>query len=242
MKPRVGPAGVEPVDEEEPGGDAGDEGADEEPTEDPPGSPVSIPAPFARDPTSTYLPLMPSRPEPGENHAIHAIVQDRYGTAAEVLELRTIDRPQIASTQVLVEVHAGRRRPRRGPPPHEHPVPDSSRRVRGHQAEAPGSRGGRRRTGHRGRRRRTPHVRPGDDGPGGSSGVTFQALGLSLVVRQRLEGFVNKRSTTRSSNASPSTWPAALSCRSSIEPSTSNTFPTPSVTSRPDASPARRPS
>ena len=37
---------------------------------------------------------------------MRAIVQDRYGTAAEVLELRTIDRPQIASKQVLVEVHA----------------------------------------------------------------------------------------------------------------------------------------
>ena len=36
---------------------------------------------------------------------MRAIVQDRYGTA-EVLELRTIDRPQIASKQVLVEVHA----------------------------------------------------------------------------------------------------------------------------------------
>ena len=33
------------------------------------------------------------------------MVQDRYGTA-EVLELRTIDRPQIASKQVLIEVHA----------------------------------------------------------------------------------------------------------------------------------------
>src|SRR6478735_1118214 len=37
---------------------------------------------------------------------MRAIVQDRYGTAAEVLELRTIDRPRIASKQVLVEVHA----------------------------------------------------------------------------------------------------------------------------------------
>jgi NADPH:quinone reductase-like Zn-dependent oxidoreductase len=36
---------------------------------------------------------------------MRAMVQDRYGTA-EVLALRTIDRPQIASTQVLVEVHA----------------------------------------------------------------------------------------------------------------------------------------
>jgi NADPH:quinone reductase-like Zn-dependent oxidoreductase len=36
---------------------------------------------------------------------MRAMVQDRYGTA-EVLELRTVDRPQIASTQVLVEVHA----------------------------------------------------------------------------------------------------------------------------------------
>ena len=36
---------------------------------------------------------------------MRAMVQDRYGTA-EVLELRTVDRPQIASTQVLIEVHA----------------------------------------------------------------------------------------------------------------------------------------
>ena len=36
---RVGPAGVEPIDEEEPGWDAGDERADEEPAEDPSGSP-----------------------------------------------------------------------------------------------------------------------------------------------------------------------------------------------------------
>ena len=36
---------------------------------------------------------------------MRAMVQDRYGTA-EVLELRTIDRPQIESTQVLIEVHA----------------------------------------------------------------------------------------------------------------------------------------
>ena len=40
-----------------------------------------------------------------ESQAMRALVQDRYGTA-EVLELRTIDRPQIASTQVLIEVHA----------------------------------------------------------------------------------------------------------------------------------------
>ena len=33
------------------------------------------------------------------------MVQDRYGTA-DVLELRTVDRPQIALTQVLIEVHA----------------------------------------------------------------------------------------------------------------------------------------
>ena len=36
---------------------------------------------------------------------MRAMVQDRYGTA-EVLELRTVDRPQIESTQVLIEVHA----------------------------------------------------------------------------------------------------------------------------------------
>ena len=34
---------------------------------------------------------------------MRAIVQDRYGTA-EVLELRTIDRPPISSTQALIEV------------------------------------------------------------------------------------------------------------------------------------------
>ena len=36
---------------------------------------------------------------------MRAMVQDRYGTA-DVLELRTIDRPPVASTQVLIEVHA----------------------------------------------------------------------------------------------------------------------------------------
>jgi NADPH:quinone reductase-like Zn-dependent oxidoreductase len=36
---------------------------------------------------------------------MRAMVQDRYGTA-DVLELRTIERPRIASTQVLIEVHA----------------------------------------------------------------------------------------------------------------------------------------
>jgi NADPH:quinone reductase-like Zn-dependent oxidoreductase len=36
---------------------------------------------------------------------MRAMVQDRYGTA-DVLELRTIDRPEIASTQVLIEVCA----------------------------------------------------------------------------------------------------------------------------------------
>ena len=40
-----------------------------------------------------------------ESQTMRAMVQDRYGTA-EVLELRTIDRPQITSTQVLIEVHA----------------------------------------------------------------------------------------------------------------------------------------
>ena len=34
---------------------------------------------------------------------MRAMVQDRYGTA-EVLELRTIDRPPISSTQALIEV------------------------------------------------------------------------------------------------------------------------------------------
>jgi len=36
---------------------------------------------------------------------MRAITQDRYGSA-DVLELRTISRPQIASSEVLVEVHA----------------------------------------------------------------------------------------------------------------------------------------
>src|SRR5436190_18862764 len=40
-----------------------------------------------------------------ETQTMRAMVQDRYGTA-EVLELRTIDRPQLTSTQVLIEVHA----------------------------------------------------------------------------------------------------------------------------------------
>ena len=40
-----------------------------------------------------------------ESQTMRAMVQDRYGTA-EVLELRAIDRPQVASTQVLVEVQA----------------------------------------------------------------------------------------------------------------------------------------
>ena len=36
---------------------------------------------------------------------MRAIVQDRYGNA-DVLELRTIDRPSITSTEVLIEAHA----------------------------------------------------------------------------------------------------------------------------------------
>ena len=36
---------------------------------------------------------------------MHAIVQDRYGTA-DVLEFRTVERPSIAPSQVLIEVHA----------------------------------------------------------------------------------------------------------------------------------------
>ena len=36
---------------------------------------------------------------------MRAIVQDRYGTA-DVLELRTVGRPRITSTEVLIEVHA----------------------------------------------------------------------------------------------------------------------------------------
>lgn len=36
---------------------------------------------------------------------MRAIVQDRYGSA-DVLEVRTIDRPTLTSTQVLIEVHA----------------------------------------------------------------------------------------------------------------------------------------
>ncbi len=40
-----------------------------------------------------------------ESLTMRAMVQDRFGTA-EVLELRTLERPQIASSQVLIEVHA----------------------------------------------------------------------------------------------------------------------------------------
>ena len=36
---------------------------------------------------------------------MQAIVQDRYGSA-EVLELRTVDRPEISAEEVLIEVHA----------------------------------------------------------------------------------------------------------------------------------------
>ena len=64
----------------------------------------------------------------------------------------------------------------------------------------------------------------------------------AIVVKVRDGQVANRPSTTRSSNASPTTSAAAPSCRSSIEPSTSNTFPTPSATSPQDESPARRPS
>jgi NADPH:quinone reductase-like Zn-dependent oxidoreductase len=40
-----------------------------------------------------------------EGQQMRAIVQDRFGTA-DVLELRTIARPQIGPTEVLIEVHA----------------------------------------------------------------------------------------------------------------------------------------
>ena len=46
-----------------------------------------------------------SRPTGRENRRMRAIVQDRYGTA-DVLELRTVDRPQITPSEVLIEVHA----------------------------------------------------------------------------------------------------------------------------------------
>lgn len=46
-----------------------------------------------------------SEEENVSNEQMQAIVQDRYGSAA-VLELRTIDRPEVASDQVLIEVHA----------------------------------------------------------------------------------------------------------------------------------------
>ena len=36
---------------------------------------------------------------------MHAIVQDRYGSA-DVLELAVIDRPPISDAEVLIEVHA----------------------------------------------------------------------------------------------------------------------------------------
>ena len=44
-------------------------------------------------------------PAPGASAGMKAIVQDRYG-AADVLELRTIDRPEIRGDEVLVRVHA----------------------------------------------------------------------------------------------------------------------------------------
>ncbi len=40
-----------------------------------------------------------------ENQKMRAIVQDKYGSA-DVLELRTIDRPEVAANEVLIEVHA----------------------------------------------------------------------------------------------------------------------------------------
>lgn len=46
-----------------------------------------------------------SEAEDMSNEQMQAIVQDRYGSAA-VLELRTIDRPEVAADEVLIEVHA----------------------------------------------------------------------------------------------------------------------------------------
>lgn len=40
-----------------------------------------------------------------DNKQMLAIVQDRYGSA-DVLELRTVDRPEVAADEVLIEVHA----------------------------------------------------------------------------------------------------------------------------------------
>ena len=68
----------------------------------PPSPAVEPPTPSSRESPTRPLPEQLSQLSP---RAMRAMVQDRYGTA-EVLELRTVDRPQIASTQVLIEVHA----------------------------------------------------------------------------------------------------------------------------------------
>ena len=45
------------------------------------------------------------RPRPVGRETMEAIVQDAYGSA-DVLELRDIDKPEIADDEVLVRVHA----------------------------------------------------------------------------------------------------------------------------------------
>lgn len=54
-----------------------------------------------------FAPGLDDHTQPAEGHAgkMQAIVQDRYGSA-DVLELRTIQRPEVAANEVLIEVHA----------------------------------------------------------------------------------------------------------------------------------------
>jgi hypothetical protein len=63
---------------------------------------------------------------------------------------------------------------------------------------------------------------------------------LSWVVRHRLKSFINKEHHTILERLSDHLVNGAV-VRSSIAPSTSNTFPTPFATSLLDESPARRP-
>ena len=46
-----------------------------------------------------------SQPDEVDTKQMRAIVQDEYGSA-DVLELRTVDRPEVAENEVLIEVHA----------------------------------------------------------------------------------------------------------------------------------------
>ena len=63
------------------------------------------PTPIRTDSEIATTPTSPNGDAGSPTGQMRAVVQDRYG-AADVLELRTIERPEIASDQVLVEVHA----------------------------------------------------------------------------------------------------------------------------------------